>query len=175
MYSNGNGTSKNPLNMYLQMSNPPQAQQSYGPISPSYGTTQQQQQQNGYSSHNITFQRSGSFDTPQPSQPIYTSHVSSNSFSANGAAPSGSGMTTIGGLLAPATVNSKHSRAISLPAFTQGPFGLPQPTQQAGKGPNYNGFSTGLGLGNGAGFGGFGLAIQGEASLPRWAEEEVHS
>jgi len=176
MYNNSNGTqsngNRNPLNMYLQqMSSQPQqrSQQQYSSASPPYGSVQQQQ--DSYPMHESTLQRSGSFEALSHVQPHYASHAASNSFSANGAAPAVSGHTTVGGLLAPATLNSKHSRAISLPAFSQQPFGLPQP-QMGNKGSNYGGFSTGLGLGS-LGFGG--LAIHGDVTLPRWAEEEVHS
>lgn len=172
MYNtNGN---RNSISMYYnqapnQSQQQQQQQQSFGPISPAYGPTQYQQ--NNYPSHNISFQRNGSIDSPQQHQGHYTSHASSNSFSANSFQPKSNGMTTVGGLLAPAALNSKHSRAISLPAFSQAPFGLPQPTQQGNnKSPTYGGFATGLGLGNG----GFGLAIQGDNALPRWAEEDVH-
>lgn len=84
-----------------------------------------------------------------------------------------SGTTTVGGLLAPSNLNARaqHSRAVSLPAFTQGPFSSVQQTQA----PQQNSFgslSSGIG-GFGSGNGGYGLAIQGDGGLPGWAEEEV--
>jgi RNA recognition motif-containing protein len=179
MYSSNNNNAsnaalngvRNPMNTYFNLAQQQQQQQNYGSVSPSYGPTQQQQQtQAGYPAHNITFQRSGSFDAPPQSQSHYASHASSSSFSTNAAPPAMNGHSTVGGLLAPATLNSKHSRAISLPAFSQGPTGLPQPNKNL----NYGGFGSGLGLGNGSGFG-FGLGVQGDSTLPRWAEEDAHA
>lgn len=107
-------------------------------------------------------------------------HTSSASFSlANGPSTSPSTSTTIiGGLLAPSSL--KHARAVSLPVFSQGPF--TQASPQASLAPSslaqqqsaFGGLGSGLG-----GFGGFGLAIQGDGhaqghgGLPGWAEEEV--
>ncbi|KAI9809537.1 MAG: hypothetical protein M1827_006772 [Pycnora praestabilis] len=93
-----------------------------------------------------------------------------------------SGATTIGGLLAPTNTGigasrSQHARAISLPVFSQGPFGQQQSHQQPLQTSQQNGF-VGLGTGFG-GFGsgsGFGLAIQSrDGGLNGWAEEEIGS
>lgn len=55
--------------------------------------------------------------------------------------------------------NSQHSRAVSLPAFSL------QAAQQA---QQQNNALSGLGA-----FGGYGLGVSGEGTLPGWAEEEV--
>jgi len=71
----------------------------------------------------------------------------------------------------------QHSRAVSLPSFSQEPFG-PNSTQPAQGRPgmthqpqgSFSSFGSALG---GLNHNGFGLAIQNEASLPGWAEEEI--
>lgn len=85
-----------------------------------------------------------------------------------------SGATTVGGLLAPSNLNARaqHSRAVSLPVFTQGPFTQPAQQSQAPPQNSFGSLSSGIG-GFGSGNGGYGLAIQGDGGLPGWAEEEV--
>ncbi|RMZ67012.1 negative regulator of differentiation 1 [Pyrenophora seminiperda CCB06] len=92
----------------------------------------------------------------------------------NGTSSSGTGATTVGGLLAPSNLTSRgqHSRAVSLPAFTQGPFNHSMQQSQAPGQGSFGSLSSGIG-GFGSGNGGYGLAIQGDGGLPGWAEEEV--
>lgn len=96
------------------------------------------------------------------------------------------GPSTIGGLLAPSTSiggRGAHSRAVSLPAFSQelnvngqqSQFGGSQSRQNSHHHQpqgSFSGFSSAFGGGLGS-HGGFGLAIQNETSLPGWAEEEI--
>lgn len=72
---------------------------------------------------------------------------------------------------------AQHSRAVSLPSFSQEPFG--SISNQPGHGRpgvahqpqgSFSGFTSALG---GLNHSGFGLAIQNENSLPGWAEEEI--
>lgn len=71
----------------------------------------------------------------------------------------------------------QHSRAVSLPSFSQEPFG-PNSSQPSQGRPgvthqaqgSFSSFSSALG---GLNHNGFGLAIQNETSLPGWAEEEI--
>jgi hypothetical protein len=87
------------------------------------------------------------------------------------------GTNTIGGLLAPSNMGGRgaqHSRAVSLPVFTQAP-NMPAPvTQQPQYQSNgYTGMNSGLG---GYGMGNsYGLAINdgGHTGLQGWAEEEL--
>jgi hypothetical protein len=127
--------------------------------------------------------------TPVSVQPNGPSHSSSASFSiVNGShspvsmVNGSSGTTTIGGLLAPSNARgAQHSRAVSLPVFTQGPFAQGQQqtaiaTQQQPPNPpaGFGGLSSGIGGFGGAA--GYGLAISGDmnhGSLPGWAEEEI--
>ena len=94
-------------------------------------------------------------------------------------AASNNGSTTVGGLLAPSSAGrGLHSRAVSLPAFSQELFGpgsqAPTHHRQAlhhQPQGSFSGFSSAFsgGLGNG----GFGLTIQNDGGLPGWAEEEI--
>ena len=87
------------------------------------------------------------------------------------------GTNTIGGLLAPSNMGgrgSQHSRAVSLPVFTQaqnGPAPMAQQPQHQSNG--YSSMSNGYG-----GYGstnGYGLAIDAgnHGGLPGWTEEEI--
>ena len=122
--------------------------------------------------------------SPQPTPSLHPngpSHSSSASFSmANGSSSGLNGMNgtnTIGGLLAPSNMGgrgSQHSRAVSLPVFTQaqnGPAPVAQQPQHQSNG--YSGMNAGFG-----GYGptnGYGLAIDAgnHGGLPGWTEEEI--
>ncbi|KAF4314634.1 hypothetical protein SLS57_007390 [Botryosphaeria dothidea] len=182
----------NPLIMYLQAQQQTQQQQQpqqqqyqqqQSTLDPFPSAQQQQQQQSQQSS------QQSQFPSPQAAfyaadnanaTPSHTSHHGpSSSFSlTNGSGPasnSGTGSTTIGGLLAPSNIgrSAQHARAVSLPVFSQGPFGQPSSATSQGQSQNFGSLASGLG-GFGAG-NGFGLAIQGEGhgGLPGWAEEEA--
>lgn len=117
-------------------------------------------------------------------------HVPRNSISgAFAAAPVSNGVsTTVGGLLAPANAgrNAAHSRAVSLPAFSQELFGNQQQqqnhnTHQAPSRPfgghapqgSFGGFGSAFGTGFGtSGFNGLGLTDT-RGGLSGWAEEEI--
>lgn len=188
-------TNNNPLTAYLnQMSN------TQNPQSPEFDHMPQPSFQQGGHGHTNSLLTGGGHPSSgntrnslePPRQPVaFSNHGSSNSFSVAAGAGGVAGSTvapTYGGLLAPESLNARaqHNRAVSLPAFSQGPFG--QQGQQGvvgqiGGNPGFAGLGSGLtGLGGGSGSGGgggagsgFGLAIQGEGTLPRWAEEEVGS
>ncbi|PSN73850.1 hypothetical protein BS50DRAFT_1657 [Corynespora cassiicola Philippines] len=159
-----NTGSNNPLMMYLQaqQNQQQQAQQQ-----------QQQQQQQGFPSPQSAFYGADLNPSPQPHQ-SHTAHNSTSSFSLINGSSGGSGATTVGGLLAPSNLNARaqHSRAVSLPVFTQGPFTQPVQQSQAPQQNSFGSLSSGIG-GFGSGNGGYGLAIQGDGGLPGWAEEEV--
>ncbi|KIW02093.1 uncharacterized protein PV09_06583 [Verruconis gallopava] len=123
--------------------------------------------------------------SPQPTPSLHPngpSHSSSASFSLANGSSSGingiNGTNTIGGLLAPSNMagrGSQHSRAVSLPVFTQAqnmPSPLAQQSQHQSNG--YSGMSSGLG-GYSVGNSGYGLAINdgGHNGLPGWVEEEI--
>lgn len=167
--NNGNN---NPLMMYLQAQQ--QHQQQQVEASMQQQQQQQSQQQQSFQSPQAAFYGADLNPSPQPHH-THTSHNSTSSVSLINSNSSGSisGATTVGGLLAPSNLNARaqHSRAVSLPAFTQGPFSSVQPTQ-APQQSSFGSLSSGIG-GFGSGNGGYGLAIQGDGGLPGWAEEEV--
>ncbi|KAI1512222.1 Negative regulator of differentiation [Pyrenophora tritici-repentis] len=171
-----NSGNNNPLMMYLQAQQQQQQQQQ---VEASMQQQQQQQQQNqqqqqqSFQSPQAAFY-GADLNTPQPHH-SHSSHQSTSSFSLiNGTSSSGTGATTVGGLLAPSNLTSRgqHSRAVSLPAFTQGPFNHSMQQSQAPGQGSFGSLSSGIG-GFGSGNGGYGLAIQGDGGLPGWAEEEV--
>ncbi|PVI06436.1 negative regulator of differentiation 1 [Periconia macrospinosa] len=160
-----NSGANNPLMMYLQAQQS-QQQQVESPIQ------QSQQQQQSFQSPQAAFYSADNNPSPQP-HTSHASHNSTSSFSLINGSSAQSGATTVGGLLAPSNLNARaqHSRAVSLPVFTQGPF--TQPAQQSQAPQNsFGSLSSGIG-GFGSGNGGYGLAIQGDGGLPGWAEEEV--
>jgi RNA recognition motif-containing protein len=167
-----NSGNNNPLMMYLQAQ---QAQQHQQEASLQQQAQQNQQSQQSFQSPQAAFYGADQLNpSPQPHH-SHTSHNSTSSFNLiNGSSSgNGSGATTVGGLLAPSNLNSRaqHSRAVSLPAFTQGPFNSVQSSQGPQQG-SFGSLSSGIG-GFGSGNGGYGLAIQGDGGLPGWAEEDV--
>ncbi|USP77504.1 uncharacterized protein yc1106_04778 [Curvularia clavata] len=167
------GGNNNPLMMYLQAQQQQAQQQQVEASMQQQNQQQQQQQQSSFQSPQAAFY-GADLNTPQPHH-SHSSHQSTSSFSLiNGTSAGGSGTTTVGGLLAPSNLNSRgqHSRAVSLPAFTQGPFNHSMPQTQAPQQGSFGSLSSGIG-GFGSGNSGYGLAIQGDGGLPGWAEEEV--
>jgi RNA recognition motif-containing protein len=185
-----NAGSNNPLTMYLSQVSQQQAEQDLRNDNMGFATLQQQQNQalatqqaalygdmpNGHSGlDNIMPQH-------QPRQNSISSAFAGNS-NTNGVS------TTVGGLLAPtntgfAAARSAHSRAVSLPAFSQELFGgqqsNPAPSTQAARAfghhapqSSFSGFGSAFGTGFGtSGFGGLGLSSD-RRGLSGWAEEEV--
>lgn len=191
-HSNGAGSllgtsNGNPLTMYLNQISQAQPQQA------SPQEYQQQMSPSGYMnnnpqahSHNANggyfHQPSQSVNLPSqpshvggglepPSQPHFSGHAPSSSFSVQSQRGHASG-PSMGGSLAPPqapAAKAAHSRALSMPAFAFNPA-----QSSAGFSSGLGGLSSGIGsLSNGVH--GYGLAIQGEGGLPRWTEEEVGS
>lgn len=163
----------NPLMMYLQaqQNQQQQAEANFQHVQQQH--TQQQQQQQAFASQQAAFYAADMNSNPQPHQ-SHTAHNSTSSFSLINGASNGSGATTVGGLLAPSNLNARaqHARAVSLPAFTQGPFTQSLQQSQAPQQNSFGSLSSGIG-GFGSGNGGYGLAIQGDGGLAGWAEEEA--
>lgn len=117
-----------------------------------------------------------------PRQSSISVGFGSNAGMSNGAS------TTVGGLLAPTNTGlgasrSAHSRAVSLPAFSQEVFG-PSSSQNnssssrgfGGHAPqgSFGGFGSAFGTGFGtSGFNGLGLTSDTRSGLSGWAEEEI--
>ncbi|EXJ93052.1 hypothetical protein A1O3_01608 [Capronia epimyces CBS 606.96] len=186
-----NAGNNNPLTMYLtHVSQQAQAEQDMREDGLPFVSLQQQQNQalanqqaalygdmpNGHSGLDAT--------TPShvPRQNSISGGFAANSMS-NGTS------TTIGGLLAPTNTGlganrSAHSRAVSLPAFSQELFGGQQSSQQGpsssrgfgGHAPqgSFGGFGSAFGTGFGtSGFNGLGLTSDSRSALSGWAEEEI--
>ncbi|ERF70386.1 hypothetical protein EPUS_05205 [Endocarpon pusillum Z07020] len=189
-----NAGSNNPLTMYLNQMSAQQEQEMRGLNESMSALALQQQQQVALSAQQAALYSDmpnghAGLDTmllQQQQQPRQNSisGAFSGSSSSNGGVSS-----TIGGLLAPSNVGlnaarSAHSRAVSLPAFSQEVFGAQQsvPTSShssrafGGHAPqgSFGGFGTAFGTGFGtSGFGGLSLQSESHGALPGWAEEEL--
>jgi RNA recognition motif-containing protein len=186
-----NAGNSNPLTMYLNHVSQQQAQaeQDLREDNLTFATLQQQQNQalatqqaalygempNGHSG----------LDTAPPSHVPRQSSISGG-FGGHSSMSNGPS-TTVGGLLAPTNTGlgasrSAHSRAVSLPAFSQEIFG-PSSTQNhsssrgfGGHAPqgSFGGFGSAFGTGFGtSGFNGLGLTSDTRSGLSGWAEEEI--
>ncbi|MBA7489989.1 hypothetical protein ES702_00523 [subsurface metagenome] len=184
----------NPLTMYLsQVSHQQaQAQQDARDDDLTFASLQQQQNQalasqqaalygdmpNGHAEFNHV--RSSSH---VPRQSSISGGFNGGPVTSNGAS------TTIGGLLAPTNTGlgasrGAHSRAVSLPAFSQEIFGGQSSNTQnstssrpfGGHAPqgSFGGFGSAFGTGYGtSGFSGLGLTSDSRGGLSGWAEEEL--
>lgn len=190
-----NAGSNNPLTMYLNQVSAQQEQEMRG-LSDSMGSLalQQQQQQ-----QTLSNQQAALYDDMQNGhvgldnmflQQQQQPRQNSISGAFSGSSTTNGGISnTIGGLLAPSNVGlnaarSAHSRAVSLPAFSQELFGGQQSTQtsnQSSRGfgghasqGSFGGFGSAFGTGFGtSGFGGLSMATDSHGGLPGWAEEEI--
>jgi len=195
-----NAGNNNPLTMYLthvSQQQQAQAEQDLRDDTMSFAALQQQQNQalanqqaalygempNGHSG----------LDSAAPSHVPRQSSISGISGGFGTGAGAGSlsngGSTTVGGLLAPTNTGlgasrSAHSRAVSLPAFSQELFGAgqstaPGPSSSRGFGGHapqgsFGGFGSAFGTGFGtSGYNGLGLSSDSRGGLSGWAEEEI--
>jgi RNA recognition motif-containing protein len=194
-----NAGSNNPLTMYLNQMSAQQEQEMRG-LNDSMSTLSlQQQQQQALSTQQATLygdMPNGHigldhmlFQQQQQQQQQPRQNSISGAFA--GLPTSNAGTTnTIGGLLAPSNVGANaarggaHSRAVSLPAFSQELFGGQQPnptlnqpsSRYGGHAPqgSFGGFGSAFGTGFGtSGFGGLSLQNDAHGGLPGWAEEEI--
>jgi RNA recognition motif-containing protein len=163
--------SSNPLTMYLnQLSHQGQDQENHlsDPMLASLqAQSQAPQQQSLYNVSNGDLSN-GSMDPPMHQ------HKSSNNSYLSVANGSGHGHhASTSSLSVP---RASHSRAVSLPSFSQEPFGpvsgAPSHARAGAAHQPQSSFSSFSALG-GLNHSGFGLAIQNENSLPGWAEEEI--
>lgn len=149
-----NAGQNNPLTMFLNQVSAQQIQQEQdNQAVDAYSAAQLQQQQQQSSFYGNDPLNSSMLDNTQQQQPPQMNGLSTVS-------------STIGGLLAPANARGQHSRAISLPGYTE-LLGTGQTTQQQ----NTNqGHSHRHQQSSFSGLGGFGNVPWG---LNGWAEEEV--
>lgn len=148
-----------PMHMYLNHVSGPQqpSGQGFDQLSPTHGTSS-----NGIPS--ITQDFIGHRHSQQNGF-----HGSSNSFSVSAQEePSNMNSSTIGGMLAPR--GGQHSRAISLPAFTQNGNNGAHHRQHAPSNSIYGMGGHGYQM-NGINGHSHGLAIHGDSGLPPWTED----
>ncbi|KAL4896250.1 hypothetical protein BDV59DRAFT_131665 [Aspergillus ambiguus] len=170
----------NPLTMYLNQMSAQQAHEQENRLSdPMALASLQSQPQNGppqqplYNGTSTGELTNGNIDAP-----LHQHKPSSNGFlnvTTGSTGPSHHATASTSSLNVP---RAQHSRAVSLPSFSQEPFG-PISSSQPGHPrsgvahqpqSSFSSFTSALG---GLNHAGFGLAIQNESSLPGWAEEEI--
>ncbi|CAG7995593.1 unnamed protein product [Penicillium olsonii] len=162
--------SSNPLTMYLnQMTHQGQDQENHlsDPMLAGLQAQQAPQQHlyNGASNSDLS---NGNIEPP-----LHQHKPSNNSYLSVANGPSHGHHASTSSLSIP---RASHSRAVSLPSFSQEPFGpvsgAPSHPRAGGAHQPQQSFSSFSALG-GLNHSGFGLAIQNENSLPGWAEEEI--
>ncbi|KAL8758116.1 MAG: hypothetical protein Q9184_004027 [Pyrenodesmia sp. 2 TL-2023] len=160
-----NAGQNNPLTMFLNQVSAQQLQQEQGNQSMdpySVAQLQQQQQQQVLSSQQ---------PNPYGHDPLNGSILgNSQQGQPPPANPLSTGSTTIGGLLAPATARGQHSRAISLPGYSE-LLGNGQTPQQQSAHQSHTHRHQQSSFSGLSGFGGFGNVPS--WGLNGWAEEEV--
>lgn len=155
-----NAGSNNPLTVFLNQISSQKAQQEQESqsVDPHAVAALQQQQQQVLASQQATLYGNDALNSS-----VTDSFPQHQSQQMNALSP---GVTTVGGMLAPANSRSQHARAVSLPAFSQETLGNTAIQQQNSQNHRHQQSSfSGL-----SGFGGFGNVAWG---LNGWAEEEV--
>jgi len=167
--------SNNPLTMYLNQMSTQQAQDQENQLGDPMalaGLQAQSQASQQQSFYNGT--SNGDLSNGSMNAPMHSHKSSGNGYLSVGTG-SGPGHHSTASTSSLSVPRAQHSRAVSLPSFSQEPFGpvvghhirtgaAHQPQS------SFSSFSSGLG---GLNHSGFGLAIQNENSLPGWAEEEI--
>jgi RNA recognition motif-containing protein len=167
--------SSNPLTMYLNQMSAHQAQdQENGLRDPMalaglQAQSQAPPQQSLYNGATNGELSNGSMDPPMhPHKSSNNSYLSVGNGSGHGHHASTSSLSV---------PRASHSRAVSLPSFSQEPFGpvsgQPGHTRAGAAHQPQSSFSSFTSALGGLNHPGFGLAIQNENSLPGWAEEEI--
>ncbi|KKZ62016.1 hypothetical protein EMCG_03477 [[Emmonsia] crescens] len=172
-----NAGNNNPLTLYLNQISQQQAQDQENRMNdPMALATLQQQQQQALAHQQATlYNGAGSNDLPNGNS-MHQSKGSTHGFLnvSNGTPTSTHHATSSNTLSVP---RSQHSRAVSLPSFSQEAFGQGsnQPHQSRGGMAHHQaqGSFSGFGGLGGLNHNGFGLSIPNDGSLPGWAEEEI--
>jgi RNA recognition motif-containing protein len=169
-----NAGGNNPLTMYLNQVSAQQAQEQENRLADPMTLAALQQQQHQALANQQAALYNSATSTELSNGRVMDSSMHQHKPSANGFLNVTNGPSGGNTLSVP---RAQHSRAVSLPSFSQEPFGpnSGQPThgrpgmshQPQG---SFSSFGSALG---GLNHNGFGLAIQNETSLPGWAEEEI--
>ncbi|KAL4874140.1 hypothetical protein BDV12DRAFT_2807 [Aspergillus spectabilis] len=184
-----NNSSNNPLTMYLNQMSAQQIQEQENqlndPITLSAFQSQPQPNHHHHHQHQHQHHHQQSLYNPTSSSeltngsidaPLHQHKPSVNGFLnvSNGTGPGHHATASTSSLSVP---RAQHSRAVSLPSFSQEPFGpissQPGPGRSGVAHHPQNSFSSFSSVLGGINHSGFGLAIQNENALPGWAEEEI--
>ncbi|EER24157.1 RNA recognition motif containing protein [Coccidioides posadasii C735 delta SOWgp] len=178
-----NTGANNPLTMYLNHVSQQQAQEQENRLNGSmgFGSLQQQQQQPSHQQQGFAHQQAGLYNGTGASD-----NSSSVESSLHQQKPSNHGLLNVSGATSSghhassgATLSvprAQHSRAVSLPSFSQEPFGQNHNlSSRSGMAHQPQGSFSGFGGLGGLNHNGFGLSISNENSLPGWAEEEIRA
>ncbi|KIV95441.1 hypothetical protein PV10_03097 [Exophiala mesophila] len=192
-----NAGGQNPLTMYLthvSQQQQAQAEQDLREETLSYAAHQTQQNQSLSNQPTPLYGdgpngMSNGFGGLDAATPSHVPRQNSMSGGLGNISLSNGNSTTVGGLLAPTHTGfgasrSAHSRAVSLPAFSQELFSgshatQPGPSSSRGFGGHapqgsFGGFGSAFGTGFGtSGFNGLGLTSDSRSGLSGWAEEEL--
>ncbi|KAL3435657.1 hypothetical protein BDV09DRAFT_67740 [Aspergillus tetrazonus] len=174
-----NNGPNNPLTMYLNQMSTQQVQEQEDRLNDSLTLTALQSQPQPSHHHQQSLYNgttseltNGSIDAP-----LHQHKPSTNGFLNISNSSTSSGHHATASTSSLSVPRAQHSRAVSLPSFSQEPFGpisgQPGPGRSgASHHPqsSFSGFNSALG---GLNHSGFGLAIHNENSLPGWAEEEI--
>lgn len=169
--------SNNPLTMYLNQMSAQQSQEQESRLNDpmtlaALQPQPQPQQQPLYSGASHSELTNGAIDSP-----LHQHKSSANGFLNVSSGPTGPSHHSTASTSSLSVPRAQHSRAVSLPSFSQEPFG-PISSQPGHSRPSvahqpqgsFSSFTSALG---GLNHNNFGLAIQSEGSLPGWAEEEL--
>ncbi|PGH13209.1 hypothetical protein AJ79_03766 [Helicocarpus griseus UAMH5409] len=177
-----NAGSNNPLTLYLNQISQQQSQEQENRLNdPMALATLQQQQQQALAHQQATlYNGTGSNDLPNGGSIGSSMHQSKGSTHtflnvSNGTPTSAHHASSSNTLSVP---RAQHSRAVSLPSFSQEAFGQGPSQQHQSRGGlshhqaqgSFSGFGGGLA---GLTHNGFGLSLTNDGSLPGWAEEEL--
>ncbi|KAH8696086.1 RNA-binding protein [Talaromyces proteolyticus] len=173
-----NAGGSNPLTMYLNQVSAQQAQDQENRLTDPITLATLQQQQNQALANQQAALYSGAASNEMSNgsvaEPSLHQQKPSNGFLNVSNGHPGPSHGSANSLSVP---RAQHSRAVSLPSFSQEPFGPTQSHSNHGRSGlshqpqgSFSSFGSALG---GLNHSGFGLAIQNESSLPGWAEEEI--
>lgn len=177
-----NTGANNPLTMYLNHVSQQQAQEQENRMNGqmSYGSLQQQQQQS-HQQQGYAHQQNGLYNGNSPNDngssvesSLHQQKPSNHGLMGVSSATSSAHHVSSGATLS--VPRAQHSRAVSLPSFSQEPFNQNHNlAPRSGIGHQPQGSFSGFGGLGGLNHNGFGLSITNENSLPGWAEEEIRA
>ena len=166
----------NPLTMYLNQMSAQQAQEQENQLNDPLSLAALQSQSQAPSQHLYNGASSSELTNGSIEAPLHHHKPSNSGFLHVSSGSSGPGHHATASTSSLSVPRSQHSRAVSLPSFSQEPFGpVSHPGHTRGgvahqPQSSFSSFTSALG---GLNHSGFGLAIQNENSLPGWAEEEI--